>query len=242
MTWSVTELVAWQSEVEAYADRRGKFDWLEIPPIASATAIQDAYHTIARTRHPDLFVGRIEPEVMDRLVRMYSRVTAAYADLKEPERCAAYLRELRGPRAATTPPPLHGQAPLARRLGATLPPMRSEISSHRPGTPATATTARIERFAPPPPTRPAPTTAPPPSPPAPVPVPAPPPAPTPRQVPGEIDPAHAMNARALAYYRRAEGAQHTGDRAVALLHIKMAIAADPRSTFLRAALAELSRP
>jgi hypothetical protein len=58
---------------------------------------------------------------------------------------------------------------------------------------------------------------------------------------GPIDPASAMNARALAFYRRAEGAQRTGDKAAALLQIKMAIAADPKSTFLRAALAELTK-
>jgi hypothetical protein len=56
-----------------------------------------------------------------------------------------------------------------------------------------------------------------------------------------IDPASAMNARALAFYRRAEGAQRTGDKAAALLQIKMAIAADPKSTFLRAALLELTK-
>ena len=39
--------------------------------------------------------------------------------------------------------------------------------------------------------------------------------------------------------RRAEGALRTGDRTTAILQIKMAIAADPRSALLRAALAEL---
>jgi hypothetical protein len=48
-----------------------------------------------------------------------------------------------------------------------------------------------------------------------------------------------MNARALAHYRRAKGALRTGDRTTAVLQIKMAIAADPRSPLLRAALAEL---
>ena len=50
-----------------------------------------------------------------------------------------------------------------------------------------------------------------------------------------------MNARALALYRRAEGALRTGDRASAILNIKMAIAADPSSQLLRGALAELTR-
>ncbi|MBZ0236432.1 MAG: DnaJ domain-containing protein, partial [Deltaproteobacteria bacterium] len=103
MSWSVKELVVWLNEVERVADSRSKFDWLEIPPTASSTAIQEAYHAIARTRHPDLF-RQLEPAMLDRLVRMYGRITAAYADLKEPEKCAAYLRELRGPRPQTAPP------------------------------------------------------------------------------------------------------------------------------------------
>ena len=80
MTWSVKELIAWLNEVEPVADQRSKFDWLEIPPTASTSAIQDAYHAIARSRHPDLF-RQLDPKLMDRLVRMYGRVTAAYADI-----------------------------------------------------------------------------------------------------------------------------------------------------------------
>ena len=73
VSWSVNQLLAWLNEVEPIADQRGKFDWLEIPPIASSTAIQEAYHQIARTRHPDLFRSRIDVRTMDRLVRMYAR-------------------------------------------------------------------------------------------------------------------------------------------------------------------------
>jgi len=196
VTWSVKELVAWLNEIERTAEQRGKFDWLEIPPTASATAIQEAYHAIARTRHPDLY-RQLDPVLLDRLVRMYGRITAAYADLKEPEKCAAYLRELRGPRPQTAPP---GNAPVMSR---------AEISNPRAApitTPPAASepAARVDRD-------------------------------------GALEPAHQMNARALAFYRRAEGAQRTGDKAAAVLQLKMAIAADPKSTFLRAALMELTR-
>jgi curved DNA-binding protein CbpA len=194
VTWSVKELVMWLQEVEPIADQRGKFDWLEIPPTASSTAIQDAYHKIARTRHPDLF-RQLDPKLLDRLVRMYGRVTAAYADLKEPEKCAAYLRELRGPKPQTIQPPMSAPAPVAPPVS---PPRARETQP-------------------------------------------PPPAAQPRTRTGPMDPAAAMNPRALAFYRRAEGAQRTGDRAAALLQIKMAIAADPKSTFLRAALLELTK-
>lgn len=226
MTWSVKELVAWLNEVEPFADQRGKFDWLEIPPTASATAIQEAYHAIARSRHPDLF-RQLDPKILDRLVRMYGRVTAAYADLKEPEKCAAYLRELRGPRPQTVPPSsMH-----SGRFGVAVPPQRSESSSQPPphGTPLG--TGRTTPIPTPPPVG---------EPHAPPAAAAPTPS-APRTKSGPIDPAASMNARALAFYRRAEGAQRTGDKAAALLQIKMAIAADPKSTFLRAALAELTQ-
>lgn len=233
VSWSVTELVAWLNEVEPIADHRGKFDWLEIPPIASTTAIQEAYHQVARTRHPDLFRNRIDVATMDRLVRMYARVTGAYADLKEPEKCAAYLRELRGPRQPTVPPYAAAAHPAPRlnRITAAMAPQRSEISSSR----------ALHPTAPPPPgpARAKPPTAPPPTPTPPSLTTPPPMAPPAR--PNDIDPAHAMNPRALSFYRRAEGVLKTGDRSAAMLHLKMAIAADPKSTFLRAALTELLR-
>lgn len=205
MSWSVKELVQWLNEVEPVADARGKFDWLEIPPTASSTAIQDAYHHIARTRHPDLF-RTLDPKTLDRLVRMYGRVTAAYADLKDPEKCAAYLRELRGPKPQSIPPPPRTGVPPPRPAPITTPPAVASEQVPAPSKPASGSQPmpRVQRD-------------------------------------GAIDPASAMNARALTFYRRAEGAQRTGDKAAALLQIKMAIAADPKSTFLRAALAELTK-
>lgn len=48
-----------------------------------------------------------------------------------------------------------------------------------------------------------------------------------------------MNPRALVYYRKAEIALRRGDFKGAILQIKMAIASDPSSAFLRSALAEV---
>lgn len=48
-----------------------------------------------------------------------------------------------------------------------------------------------------------------------------------------------MNGRALVYYRKAEIALRRGDFKGAILQIKMAIASDPGSAFLRSALAEV---
>ena len=48
-----------------------------------------------------------------------------------------------------------------------------------------------------------------------------------------------MNSKALIYYRKAELALRRGDLKGALLQVKMAIAGDPQSAFLRSALVEI---
>lgn len=50
-----------------------------------------------------------------------------------------------------------------------------------------------------------------------------------------------MSSKALVYYRKAELALRRGELQSALLQIKMAVAADPASTFLRNALAEVEK-
>ena len=54
-----------------------------------------------------------------------------------------------------------------------------------------------------------------------------------------INPAHAMTPKALLYYRKAELGLRRGDLIGAVLQLKMAIASDPQSQFLRSALAEV---
>lgn len=174
MAWSIAEVLAWLDQVEPRVDGRSHFEWLELAPTASSRAIQGAFHAIARSRHPDLFRAVLSGDDYDRLVRMYARVSAAYAALRTPAGAADYLRQRRDSGADDAPAPA-----------------------------------------------------------APAPAPPPPAAPA-------IDPARAMNPRALGLYRRAERALAAGDRTTALLNIKLAIAADPSSALLRAALTELS--
>jgi hypothetical protein len=54
-----------------------------------------------------------------------------------------------------------------------------------------------------------------------------------------INPAQAMSAKALLHYRKAELGLRRGDLTGAVLQLKMAIASDPQSQFLRTALAEV---
>jgi hypothetical protein len=55
-----------------------------------------------------------------------------------------------------------------------------------------------------------------------------------------LGPAQAMNAKALIHYRKAELCLRRGDLTGAVLQLKMAIASDPQSQFLRSALAEVA--
>lgn len=54
-----------------------------------------------------------------------------------------------------------------------------------------------------------------------------------------INPAQKMSSRALVHYRKAELSLRRGDLTGAVLQLKMAIASDPQSQFLRSALAEV---
>ena len=61
-----------------------------------------------------------------------------------------------------------------------------------------------------------------------------------QRLPGVAAAASAqMSSKALVYYRKAELALKRGDLQVGLLQLKMAIAADPQSAFLREALARV---
>ncbi len=50
-----------------------------------------------------------------------------------------------------------------------------------------------------------------------------------------------MNGKALIYYRKAELSLNRGDLKTGLLNLKMAIAADPQSAFLRSALTKVEQ-
>ena len=57
--------------------------------------------------------------------------------------------------------------------------------------------------------------------------------------PAPVPAAQAMTSKALIHYRKAELSLRRGDLTQAVLQLKMAIASDPQSTFLRTALAEV---
>jgi hypothetical protein len=65
------------------------------------------------------------------------------------------------------------------------------------------------------------------------------PVPSANQVTGGAGSSGQMNGKALIYYRKAELALRRGDLKGAMMQLKMAIAGDPQSPFLRGALVEI---
>lgn len=150
---------------------------LEIQPDAGVDDAQDAFHKIARMAHPDLHRNSLTPEDLELVTTAYSRVAAAYQEVRTARMQTTRMRPLR-----TDPPP----------------------PSHRPPSePGEGGTGEIPR------------------------------------VGAASAAAGSMSSKALVHYRKAELCLRRGDLKGAVLQLKMAIASDPQSTFLRSALAEV---
>jgi hypothetical protein len=256
--WEPARLVQWIDRIEPVIDRLTLFELLELPPTGSGEHVQIAYHQIARTRHPDLFRGRLTPRDAERLMRVYGRIAAAYASLRDPNERTRYIYELRQqrgrtssiPPAATAVPDRDGVAPPAAGRAPTgpVPAVGRAPTGPAPavGRAPTGPAPAISRTStgpvtPRPPTSPSgerPRTSSPQAAPRGAPLSTPPPLAGPRlpsAQPAQLAP------RALAFYRRAETALASGDVAAAALNLKMALSADPTSELLRTALAEVQR-
>ena len=213
MSWNRAQLFAWLDRTEPLVDKLTPFELLEIPPTASGQHVQRAFHAIAATRHPDVWRNHLDAPERERLTHVYGRVAAAYATLRQDESRARVLRDVRERRASQPP-----EATAATdREETTDPGLRQQRRAR--------TTV---------PTDPPSLTPPPMSVEQPAGAPA--AAPRPRPVTGTT-----LNARALGFYRRAEAALRVGDVAGALLNLRMALAAEPTSQFLKDAIAEAQR-
>jgi hypothetical protein len=163
--WEVPQLIAWLRQMGPKIDTMGPFELLDLSPTDDMDRIRDAYHRIAAQRHPDLFRGKLGAVESEQLMRMFSRVTGAYAQLRDPE--------------------------ARRKFGA------------RPSRAAT------------------------------------PPAGVPVQKPGDTPTGlRKISPRALSHVRRAEALLKTGDFASAILHLRMAVAAEPNVRELRQMLSD----
>lgn len=159
--WETPALIGWLRRIGPKADSFGPFELLEISPTDDMTEIRDAYHRIAAARHPDLFRGRLGAPETEQLMRVFGKVSNAYALLRDPE-------ERRK----------HGAKPI------------------KPTTPSAGLPAQG--------------------------------APAPRKI----------APRAMSHVRRADAMLDAGDLAAAILHLRMAVAADPASKELRQLLSD----
>lgn len=171
--WEVPQLIAWLRQMGPKVDTMGPFELLDTSPTDDMERIRDAYHRVAATRHPDLFRGRLGQAEAETLMRLFARVTGAYAELRDPE-----VRKKFGARPARMPTPPAGMPAL------------------KPGDTPTG----LRKISP----------------------------------------------RALSHVRRAEALLKTGDFGSAILHLRMAVAAEPNVKELRKMLsdteAQLKKP
>jgi hypothetical protein len=164
--WAIAQVMAWIRMLGPKIAGLGPFELLEISPTDDMNLIRDAYHRIAGTRHPDLFRGKLPDVEAEDLMRVFARVTEAYARLRDPVERAKLA-----PQKKKTPTPAPGTPTPA---------------------PGTTTPTGLRRIAP----------------------------------------------KALSHARRAQAMLDQGDVASAVLHLRMAVAADPTAMELRDLLAE----
>lgn len=99
--WAVSQLTAWLSQIGPRVEALGPFELLELSPTDDVEQIRAAYHRIAATRHPDLFRGKLSADETEMLMRLFGRVSAAYATLRSAEERKKY-----GARPVKATPPV----------------------------------------------------------------------------------------------------------------------------------------
>lgn len=189
---------------------------LDVPADASPNQAQAAFHQIARTAHPDLHRKGLSAEELEMVTSAYAITAGAYQTMRT---------QTTRMKPVTEEPVVAANAPIPARSGLTMPPPIQPPAASRTTT-ATRPTPQ--------PTRPLPQPTGPPTPAPSMAVPATPAGPAPA-----ASATQSMSSKALVYYRKAELSLKRGDLKGAVLQLKLAIAADPASVFLRTALAEV---
>ena len=230
-----SDVLLWAQRVIARRDVTSH-QLLEIDEHAELRTAQEAFHKIARVAHPDLHRGSLTDEELELVGAAYARVAAAYQDLRDLTAQTGRMPQLqpdppppRSRTSSTSPSaprsPTSSVSPIAPRSPApSTQPFRSRMRAPltqpfppRAGSsPGTGTRTRTDAAAP---ANPLATGS---SPDA-----------LKAATPGGISP------RALLHYRRAELSLRRGELKEAVLLLKLAIASDPHSAFLRSALAEV---
>jgi hypothetical protein len=212
-----SDVLLWAQRIVARGATTSAHVLLEVKADASFEEAQDAFHKIARTSHPDLHRASLTPEELELVTSAYSRIAAAYQDFRVKYTQTARMRPLKDdpppPKKSTSSDRIPAMRPQSRTPEGT-PPIERPGATTPPGVKPIQRSSTMQG------TGVAPYGSPSPS----------------QSAPGAPGP---MNHRALIYYRKAELCLRQGDLKTAVLNMKMAIAGDPQSTFLRTALAEI---
>ena len=205
-----SDVLLWAQRVIARGTGTPAHVLLEVKSDASIEEAQEAFHKSARSNHPDLHRASLTPDELELVTTAYGRVAGAYQELRSKHMQTARMRPLKD-----DPPPT--KTPSSDRMAAVRPSSKTPegMTPLRPQGKTPEGTPPIVRSSTLPGVGPASSSGP---------------------APGAPGP---MNHRALIYYRKAEMCLRQGDLKTAVLNMKMAIAGDPQSTFLRNALAEI---
>ncbi len=232
------DVLLWANRTCIRAAIAAPHELLEIPPDATLEAAQDAFHKIARVSHPDLHRG-LQPDELERVTTAYATIANAYQAFRTAKlagrpaplglRPRARRRRRAGkpataaPPTPTTPPITAAAKPAANMPAANMPAATRPTGGSQPlrkptEPPPLGGAARNDPssdFA----AEPVSTTS----------------------LTTSVNASQQMSAKALVYYRKAEIALRRGDLRGALLNVKLAIAADPQSQFLRQALLKVEQ-
>lgn len=245
-----TDVLLWAKRV---INRKGSppHVLLEIAEQSTAEQIQEAFHKIARTAHPDLHRSGLEADELELVTSAYAAVAGAYQQMRgavmrmrpvrtdDPNKAGA-TPEGKPVRPATPPggsprsPPQRAvQVVSSTEVGPRLRhPSSDPPTTRRPGSEPGPQRARAATDPGTRQPRPGTDSG------SPVTgaghVPA-----TPSGAAPSANAAQAMSSKALLYYRKAELCLKRGDLRGAMLQLKLACASDPSSGFLRTALAEV---
>ena len=219
---------------------------LEVPENATAEQIQEAFHKIARTSHPDLHRHGLNADELELVTSAYAACAGAYQQMRSATMRTQRLQQIKPAEGGGETRAASAAAPSTTpRSPVATPPTGVKIASgsnltqgsrhYSPPTqqPASAPqqTQPLPRAGQPSPPTGTPTTRPA--------TPPPDSGPSTAPIAQTTNPEKVMSSKALLYYRKAETCLRRGDLKGAMLQLKLACAADPTSQFLRTALAEV---
>src|SRR5574338_1235268 len=142
-----TDVLLWAQRVAA---RKGSppHVLLEVSELATAEQIQEAFHKIARTAHPDLHRHGLNAEELELVTSAYATVAGAYAQLRGAAMRTQKMRPIRidDPAAPVVEPPrAAGSSPTMAATGSSPPTAIRRAPTAPPGSEPGRSTSELTR-------------------------------------------------------------------------------------------------